>query len=277
MAQCEQQLHADGRPNFAFAVLKALIFVAPIVAATALTWSVPEELPATKEDGLAMLQCGTEKTWRNDAAQSVLSLAFFDTSWLPNLDDFVAVTGGTVRTTRLWNPLAKAWLTGEQVELLSLAYKIGYDDGGPAHAKLLQAVLMQETIAGLLGRLGHLSAPLGKRSYGVMQVKVTAARDVLAWKPELAEALTDERLIARLIADDEFNLKVASTYLKYLRKKSDSDHQALVAYNLGPNGAKQIMDPTQYRYVLSVERYLANVVLPFNGKFLGGGGRITSM
>lgn len=278
MAQCEQQLHADGRPNFAFAALKVLIFVAPIVAATVLTmWSAPKEMPATEEDGLAMLQCGTEKTWRNDAAQSVLSLAFFDTSWLPDLDDFVAITGGSVRTARLWNPLANAWLTSEQVELLSLAYKIGYDDGGPAHAKLLQAVLMQETIAGQLGRLGHLSAPLGKRSYGVMQVKVIAARDVLAWKPEFAEALTEEHLIARLIADDEFNLKVASAYLKYLRKNSDSDHQALVAYNLGPNGAKQIMDPTQYRYVLSVERYLANVVLPFNGKFLGGGGRITSM
>lgn len=279
MAPCEQQLHADTRPkSAAFATLKALFFVAPIAAAMALTtWSASKQPSTAEEAGLAMLRCGMQQNWQIDSTQSVLSLAFFDTSWLPELEDFAVVASDAVRSARLWNPLSKAWLTSEQLELLSLAYKIGYEDGGASHAKLLQAVLMQETIAGQLGRLGHLSAPLGKRSYGVMQVKVSAARDVLGWKPALGEFDNDEQLIARLITDDEFNIKVGSAYLEYLRKKTDNDHQALVAYNVGPNAAKRIVDPAQYRYVLSVERYLAKIVLPFNGKFVSADNRVASM
>lgn len=278
MAPSEQQILADTRPKSTFTAVKALLFAAPIAAATALAaWWVPtHSQQGDMEQGLALLRCGTGADVANDD-QAILSSAFFDTSWLPDYSDFTAVASTSGRSGRLWNPLGNAWLTHEQLELLSLAYKIGHDDGGEAHAKLLQAVLMQETIAGQLGRLGHLSAPMGKRSYGVMQVKVPAARDVLTWHPEYGHFRTDEQLIARLITDDEFNLRIASAYLKYLRKRTDSDHQALVAYNVGPNAAKRVPDPAQYRYVLGIEQYLSKVVMPFNGKFLGEGSRVASM
>ncbi|MEK7321834.1 MAG: hypothetical protein AABZ84_02000 [Pseudomonadota bacterium] len=201
------------------------------------------------------------------------SYAFFDTSWLPSFREFTAVANDRDKGQTLWNPLGMSWLTGEQLDLLGLAFQIGYEDGGESHAKFLQAVLMQETIAGQLGRLGHLSAPMGKRSYGVMQVKVPAARDVLRHKPQLGHFRTDEQLIARLIADDEFNLRIASAYLKYLRKLSGSDHQALVAYNVGPNAAKNVVDPAQFKYVQRVELYMSKVVEPFNGKFAAETGR----
>ena len=95
----------------------------------------------------------------------------------------------------LWNPLAKSWLTEEQVDLLKQAYDIGYQDGGEQHALLLQSTLLQESIAGQLGRVGHRAAPVGKRSYGVMQVKVSAASDVLEEHPQLGALRTDEELI----------------------------------------------------------------------------------
>ena len=170
----------------------------------------------------------------------------------------------------MWNPLAKSWLTPEQIDLLGLAYAIGYQDGGKAHARLVQAVLMQETIAGLLGRLGHLTAPMGKRSYGVMQVKVVAARDVLRRHPELGTFHTDDQLIARLITDDEFNIRIASAYLKFLRRHKHSDQRALVAYNIGMNAARRVMDAADFKYVRKVERYLAVLVPRYNNKFSTG-------
>lgn len=278
MASSDQQRLAGPRPKSISFAVKALFFVAPVAVAAALAvgWKPTHSQQGEVEQGLAQLRCGVETGAKHDE-QSVLSHAFYDTSWLPAYGDFIAVSHPVHRSGRLWNPLGKAWLTREQLDLLRLAYKIGHDDGGAAHASLLQAVLMQESIAGQLGRLGHLSAPLGKRSYGVMQVKVVAARDVLSWHPELGDFPSDDQLIARLITDDEFNLRVASAYLKYLRKRTGSDHEALVAYNVGPSAAKHVVDPAQYRYVLGIERYLSKVVMPFNGKFLRENHRVASM
>lgn len=274
MAQSEQYSHAETRPRSAQLGLKVLLLMAPIAAAAAIVAlkPAPERVAI---DGLVAMHCTGETGVQIDD-QIALSRAYFDTAWLPEFSDFTTVASDAPGG-RLWNPLGNSWLTGEQLDLLSLAYKVGYQDGGEAQAKLLQAVLMQESIAGQLGRLGHLSAPLGKRSYGVMQVKLAAARDVLAWKPKYGEFSSDDELIARLIADDEFNLRIASTYLKYLRRITDNDHEALVAYNLGPNAAKRVPDPAQYRYVLSIENYLTNVVAPFNGKFASEATRTASM
>jgi len=194
---------------------------------------------------------------------------FFDTSWLPSRSEFQMVADNQPGET-MWNPLGKGWLTPEQIDLLGMAYSIGYQDGGVAHARLVQAVLLQETIAGLLGRLGHLSAPLGKRSYGVMQVKVVAARDVLRLHPELGKFHTDDQLITRLITDDEFNIRVGSAYLKFLRRHKHSDQQALVAYNIGMNAARRVMDAADFKYVQKVERYMAVLVPRYNNKFPAG-------
>ncbi len=169
----------------------------------------------------------------------------------------------------IWNPLAKSWLTEDQVNLLKLAYDIGYQDGGEQYASLLQSTLLQESIAGQLGRVGHRTAPVGKRSYGVMQVKVSAASDVLDEHPQLGLSRTDEELIVRLITDDDFNIRVASKFLLYLREKTSSDAEALVAYNLGLRGSKRFEAHADYHYVKRVNRYFESVVIPFNRKYLG--------
>lgn len=176
------------------------------------------------------------------------------------------VQSGNNRNT-LWNSLANVWLTGEQVHLLNVAFEVGMKDGGLQHAKLLQGVLLQETIAGFMGRIGHLTAPVGKRSYGVMQVKVTAATDVLQRHTTLPQFKSDEELIAGLIVDDIYNIRVASKHLLHLRSRTKTDEHALLAYNLGLRASRRYKDHTNFRYVKKIKRYTKELVAPFNEKF----------
>lgn len=246
---------------------RLMLFSGPVALACILAQGSGSTTPGLALGGDVRLNCAVDEWDTAVAQQEDGSQDFFDTaSWLPSRDDFERVANSQPEET-MWNPLGKNWLSSEQVALLGMAYNIGYQDGGKTHARLVQAVLLQETIAGQLGRLGHLSAPLGKRSYGVMQVKVTAARDVLRFRPDLGDFLTDEQLITRLITDDEFNIQVASAYLKFLRDNMGSDHQALVAYNIGLNAARRVMDAADFKYVQKVERYLTVVVQRYNSKF----------
>jgi hypothetical protein len=184
-------------------------------------------------------------------------------------DDSGEVAGRDGGAKTIWNPIAQSWLTEEQVALLKLAFDIGYQDGGLQHARLVQSTLLQETIAGQLGRVGHRSAPVGKRSYGVMQVKVTAALDVLQETATDDVLRTDEEIIARLMTDDDFNIHVASRYLLFLREKTNNDASALVAYNVGLTASRRLLDAhDEFRYVKNVYRYYEDVVIPFNKKYL---------
>jgi soluble lytic murein transglycosylase-like protein len=117
---------------------------------------------------------------------------------------------------------------------------------------------------------------VGKRSYGVMQVKVTAARDMLNKHPELGVFRSDEELIARLMIDDEFNIRVASKYISYLMKKARTEERALVAYNIGLSAAREVDDPTEFKYVKAVKRYVTEIVVPYNEKYNKHATRIAS-
>lgn len=141
-------------------------------------------------------------------------------------------------------------LTKRQQEVLNLARHVGieYD-----LEKTMMGIVMQESIAGVLPSVGHMTADFGKRSYGVSQVKVAAARDVLKRHPELGKFRTDEELIGRLIYDDEFNIRIGALYFKHLRETYGFTwREALTAYNLGPGGARKVKNPEQYKYTLKV-------------------------
>lgn len=193
-------------------------------------------------------------------------------SGLFGLDAFAkGVQGDQAEAGMFWNPVSKSWLTEQQQSLLKMAYEIGYADGGESHAELLQAVMMQETAAGLLGRIGHMSAPVGKRSYGVMQVKVTAARDVFQYLGEPLEYRSDEELITHLMSDDKFNISVASKFLLMLKEKTRSSDQLLVAYNIGLTGSRSVTEASTFKYVVKVRRHMNGVVKPFNDRFVAAG------
>jgi hypothetical protein len=189
----------------------------------------------------------------------------------PSIDHRLAGYHADSDRRTYFNPLSQRWLTAEQVRLLNAAYRIGHADGGRAHALLLQGMLMRESLAGDFGRIGDIDARVGRRSYGVLQVKVGTAGDVLAAHPALGRFDTAEALIIRLVTDDLFNIRVASKHLALLRRRADSDGQAVMAYNLGLRRARTVTyEAREHRYVRGVYRYIARLLIGFNRHYGNG-------
>lgn len=156
-------------------------------------------------------------------------------------------------------------LTQRQVELLTMAYHIAKQDGHP-YPQLLQGIILQESHAGehpnyrVAGQEFGLAA--NKRYYGVAQIKLAAARDVLKHYPQMNQQFdlgnnaADEEVIAKLIENDAFNLAVASKYLLILKTYGyDTIKQLALAYNQGPGGARN-HDSETHHYSKGVMRYI---------------------
>lgn len=156
-------------------------------------------------------------------------------------------------------PLPKN-LTPRQAEVLNLAYKIAKEDGHK-QPQLLQGIVLQETRAGEMKSYAVAGQEFGlktnDRYYGLAQIKLAAAKDVLARYPALRTQFNfhtnaDEEIIAKLIEDDRFNLSVASKYLLVLRAAGfDTIQQLALAYNQGPGGAKA-HDASTFHYSVGV-------------------------
>src|SRR5271167_845887 len=163
--------------------------------------------------------------------------------------------------------------THRQSELLGLAYDIAKRDGHK-YPQLLQGIILQETKAGTLPRYKVIGQEFGlkpnERYYGVSQLKLAAAWEVLHRYPELWEKFTfnthtDEEIISKLINDDHFNLAVASKYLLILRSRGYETMQELaVAYNKGAGGARKT-NPKTDPYSLGVMAHIQQVALHKNG------------
>lgn len=154
--------------------------------------------------------------------------------------------------------------TRSQSELLDLAHQTAVADHLP-HPQLLQGILLQETLAGALASYKVAGQEAGlrpnQRYYGVYQIKLAAARDVLKRFPQLwaqynFQTRTDEEVIAQLIENDAFSTAVASKYLVILSDSGYHSAGALaVAYNKGPGGAMNVRvsaDP----YAIGVSRHI---------------------
>lgn len=161
-------------------------------------------------------------------------------------------------------------VTRNQADLLALAYQTAVADKLP-HPQLLQGILLQETLAGALTSYKVAGQEAGlkpnQRYYGVYQIKLAAARDVLKRFPELwvqynFQTKTDEEVIAQLIENDAFSTAVASKYLVILGDSGYHSAGALaVAYNKGPGGAMGVnvsVDP----YAVGVSRHLKSLPQP---------------
>ena len=163
----------------------------------------------------------------------------------------------------------------EQIRLLTLAHEIGLTVGFP---ETVQAILIQETLAGAYGdRIGDTNLPLGKRSYGVMQMKVATARGILKKYPTLVgtyfpkrkvlKKVRDEEIIIKLIQNDIFAIKLAALNVAYHRERSKSWAVAVVAYNTGQGRANKIKNHREHIYFKHIVRRITNEVRPFNKKF----------
>ena len=146
-------------------------------------------------------------------------------------------------------------LTKKQFEMLNFAYDVAKSDGYK-EPKYLQGIIMQESRAGMGNfRVAGLTNAVGNRYFGIMQLKLAAAWDVMKLYPELwvgFDTKTDEELQARLIIDDKFNIRVGSKYL-LLRGINKDPTFAISAYNQGDQGAK-VVDET-FHYTVKVKKF----------------------
>lgn len=118
-----------------------------------------------------------------------------------------------------------------QAKLLMLAKDIGKRF---ELSETLQMILMQETLAGKLGRSGDKG-----KSLGVMQIQIETAKFVA--RVTALPALPDDHYSISLKYDDRYAMTVAAYYFKYCLSKFDNDwRKALVAYNAGITGANRM-------------------------------------
>jgi hypothetical protein len=159
-------------------------------------------------------------------------------------------------------------LLDKQLRLLKFAYSAA-KRAGLKSPEILQGIIYQESKAGALTsyRVAGQEAGLGtnKRYYGISQIKLSAAKDVVNKYPDLKKRHgfhtdTDEELIANLIMNDEFNIEVASLYLKIISDNYGSGKDYMIAaYNQGPGGAKRLQDPGSFGYVIKVKSHIKNM------------------
>lgn len=148
-------------------------------------------------------------------------------------------------------------LTDKQFTLLNFAYDIAKEDNYK-NPQYLQGIIMQESRAGQIRdyRVAGLTNKPGDRYFGIGQIKLTAAKAVMNQYPEMWDYLdtkTDEELQARLILDDEFNIRVASKYALIVGINKDPAY-GITAYNRGPGGVKEV-NIDQHDYTIKVKQF----------------------
>ncbi len=165
----------------------------------------------------------------------------------------------------------------DQIKVMKLAYNIGSEFGVP---ETMEGILLQETIAGKFGhRIGGVSEGLafGKRYYGVTQMKLVAVEDVLKSHPKYVgeyfnnrplNKVAAEEIIAKLISNDEFAIRMATLYFVKYEKQSKNMAEAIAMYNQGPTGAKKLSDPSVFYYVEGVRDHIKYNVKRFNELYL---------
>jgi hypothetical protein len=156
--------------------------------------------------------------------------------------------------------LLPASMTAKQYQLLNLAAEVASENQLKS-PELVQAVLLQETYAG--GMKSYRVANPGPGAYfGAMQIKLSAAKDVLAAWPAMFtkyafHTRTDDEIKANLILNDRFNIDVGTKYLLILKKRYGfSGRDLMNAYNRGPGGVKAV-DAADFHYAIGAEEKLA--------------------
>lgn len=156
---------------------------------------------------------------------------------------------------------------------LKKAYFVGREIGNP---ETIEAILLQESTGRSTDPIGNKNAPVGKRSYGLMQLQVVAARSILGREPKLVQqyfpgrkysSIADEEIIALLLTNDEANIRIAAHHFKLYLNLCDGDwNKAVAAYNTGIGGVNNIENPAEYQYVVSIKTKLESEVRSFNRK-----------
>jgi hypothetical protein len=172
-----------------------------------------------------------------------------------------------------------AGLTKRQLDVLRLARVIAIEEG--ISPEDFQGIVFQETKAGGLKQYRVAGHEFGlntmQRYYGLTQIKIAAARDVLKRYPDMhryaqsGRFTTDEELVAHLILNDEFNLRMGSKYLRLICSEQGKDlgrSRCITAYNRGVAGSYRV-DPEQHYYTRAVFKHVEQTIKPFNARLDG--------
>lgn len=151
-------------------------------------------------------------------------------------------------------------LTVTQSQILNAAYQIAKADGHK-NPEIVQQMVLQETHAGGLSSY-KVAGNKGDEYFGVAQIKLGAAKDVLKQHPMLFTKYgfhtnTDDEIKANLIMNPVFCIEVGSKYLKLLNERYGfTGRDLLNAYNRGPTGVKRV-DSESFHYAKGAEQKLA--------------------
>lgn len=158
-------------------------------------------------------------------------------------------------------------------ENLKMVFAVGREVG---HPETLQAILLKETGGNSATMIGNRASPVGKRSYGLMQVQVVAARSVLQRVPKVRaryfpnraySTILDEEVIALLLTNNEANIRIAAHHFQLYFNLLDGDwDKTVAAYNAGIGGVENIPEPSEFQYVVDVKDKIESVIRPFNRK-----------
>ena len=118
-------------------------------------------------------------------------------------------------------------------KLMRVAYQEGKKTGYP---ETIQGLLLRETNGGRCR--GVAKAAQNDQCYGVMQIKLDTAKFVLAkiWGLPKSDLLPDHQLRLKIRDDDAFNIKIATSYFKYLLARYSGPtrwDKAVLSYNIG--------------------------------------------
>jgi len=151
-------------------------------------------------------------------------------------------------------------LTVSQAQVLNTAYVIARADGHK-NPEIVQEMVLQETRAGGMEKF-KVAGNKGDEYYGVAQIKLSAAKDVLSEHPDLwhkydFHTRTDDEIKAQLIMNPTFNIEIGSKYLKWLQDHYGfTGRRLLNAYNRGPGGVQKVNSST-FHYAIGAEQKLA--------------------
>lgn len=159
---------------------------------------------------------------------------------------------------------AGAYLSSNQKETLSLAHEIALNEG--LNPRTVKAIALKESKAGDMPgyKIGGREFKLSTKDlyYGIMQIKLSTALDVLRFNPSLKAEYgvsqnTPSKIINLLQNDKEFNITIGAKYLNILREIYGyrSEDSMILAWNRGPGGARNY-NPSRHWYVLGIKEIL---------------------
>jgi len=141
-------------------------------------------------------------------------------------------------------------LTPEQQHLLTFAHKVAMRDGHPP--KYVQGILLTESDAGMNPTMNKK-----KKYFGVGQIKLVAAKEVLETYPYLEKKYsvkTDSAIVRALKTNPYFSTEVLSKYLVIIEERyGHTGNRLLEAYNQGPVAVKRA---TSFPYVIAMRKKL---------------------